>query len=594
MRLLTFTLLLVFVFLSSGYDYESIMVQSNNRSAYIPDVMGNLNIKGSDGKTFIVHTDNADSFPVFSGFPISISSATTSEGGVFCNMDGDPEMEILYNTGLSTQARNLDGSSVPGWPKTHTQSADGAPSIGDIDGDGQEEIVVTIHGATIGSGGSVKAYEKDGSNVTGFPIVHGYNTRTPVLADLNNDGAMEIITNKRATPGINEVWVYKGDGTVFSGWPKSMTSVPASSAAVGDITNDGVPEIVMEAYNSIYVWKANGDSVPGFPFNLPNGDVNSYSSPVLVNVDGDPEREIIFGSHSTTSGGFVYILENNGSIKPGWPKTTTHWVYSPPAVGYVDGDNILDVVIGDQVGSGSPANFVYAWNVNGTALSGFPIGPIWAVNAQVTLADIDNDNMTELIIDDNTWGPGRYLGYNHDGTPMAGWPMEITGASFFSTPVLTDVNRDGTLDIAGTGNVITSQQVNIYLWNTGVPYNPAKIYNPVWQYNIQHTGVVGNTTIVNIDPVSNQTPDEYKLLQNYPNPFNPETKISFTLPKASKVKLVVYDMLGKEINTIVNSDLTAGSYDYTFNASGLTSGVYFYRLFADGISVGVNKMLLIK
>jgi hypothetical protein len=593
MRHLIFTSLLVVVFLSTGYDYENKMIQNNPRNAYIPDVLGNVNIMGSDGKTFVVHTDNPDSFPVFSGYPVSITSATTSEGGVFCNMDGDPDMEILYNTGLSTQARNLDSTSVPGWPKTHTQSADGAPSIGDIDGDGQEEIVVMIHGASIGSGGSVKAYEKDGSNVIGFPITHGYNSRTPVLADLDNNGSMEIITNKRAM-GINEVWVYKGDGTVLAGWPKSMTSVPASSAAVGDIDNDGIPEVVMEAYNSIYVWKANGDSVPGFPFHLPNGDVNSYSSPVLVNVDGDLEREIIFGSHSLTSGGFVYILENNGTIKPGWPKTTSDWVYGPPAVGYIDGDNILDVCVGDQVGSGSPSNFVYAWNVNGTALSGFPIGPIWAVNAQVTLADIDNDNMTELIVDDNTWGPGRYLAFNHDGTPLAGWPMEITGASFFSTPVLTDVNRDGILDIAGTGNDISAQTVYMYLWNTGVPYNPAKIYNPVWQYNIQHTGVVGNTTIINVNQVSGHTPESFKLEQNYPNPFNPSTKIKFDIPVPSNIRLSVYDITGREVQTLFNGELTPGTYEYGFNGSGLSSGVYFYKLFADGVSVGVNKMLLIK
>lgn len=592
MRAFILTFLLVTVFISSGYDYENIMIRSNNRTTYIPDVLGNVNVMDSEGNTTIIHTDNLDSLPVFPGFPVSITSATTSEGGVFCNMDGDPEMEILYNTGLSTQARNLDGSSVPGWPKTHTQAADGAPSIGDIDGDGQEEIVVTIHGASISSGGSVKAYEKDGSFVTGFPINHGYSTRTPVLADLDNNGSMEIITNKRAT-GINEVWIYKGDGTSFPGWPKSMSGFPASSAGVGDITNDGIPEIVMESTTGVYAWHINGDSLPGFPFILPGGITNSYSSPVLVNVDGDPEREIIFGAHSS-SGGHVYIINNNATVLPNWPKTTAQWVYSPAAVGYIDGDNILDICVGDQVASGTPASFIYAWNVNGTALSGFPIGPVSGVNAQVTLADIDNDNMIELIADDNDWGTGKYLGFNHDGSPLAGWPMSINGASFFSTPVLTDVNRDGVLDIAGTGNNIPGQTVTMYLWNAGVPYNPSKIYNPVWQYNIQHTGVVGSTTIVGVEPTASQTPGEYKLSQNYPNPFNPETKINFDIPKASDIKIVIYDMLGKEVETLVNSQLSAGSYSYNFNAGGLTSGVYFYRLISNGEVKAANKMLLVK
>ena len=593
MRRLIFTLFVVSIFLSTGFDFgDRIISNSNNSIKYIPDVMGNVNLLDNEGNMLVVHTDNPDSFPMYSGFPVNITSATTAEGGIFCNMDGDPELEIVYNTGLSVQARNLDGSSVPGWPKTLTQSADGAPSFGDIDGDGQGEIVVVSHGATVSSGGTIRAYELDGSNVTGFPINHGYCSRTPVLADLDNNGSMEIIVNKRAT-GVNELWVYKGDGTVYPGWPRSLSHVPGSSAAVGNIDNTGGPEIIMEAYDGIFAWHANGDSLPGFPYMLTNGDNTSYSSPVLVDVNGDNQKEIVFGTHGS-SGGFVYILKNDGTVMPGWPKTTSQWVYGPPAVGYIDNDNILDVAVGDQVGSGSPADFVYAWNINGTALSGFPIGPVWAVNAQVILADIDNDNMTELIFDDNTSPPGRYLAYNHDATPVSGWPIEFTGSSFFSTPVLTDVNRDGILDIAGTGNEIVSQIVHIYLWNTGMPYNTSRMYNPVWQYNVQHTGEYNNRTLVNINTVSNQTPETFKLYHNYPNPFNPSPNIKFDITKSSNVRLTVYDMLGKEVKTLFAGDLNAGSYEYNFNAEGLTSGVYFYRLFANGETVGVNKMLLIK
>ncbi|HLT23696.1 MAG TPA: T9SS type A sorting domain-containing protein, partial [Ignavibacteria bacterium] len=82
--------------------------------------------------------------------------------------------------------------------------------------------------------------------------------------------------------------------------------------------------------------------------------------------------------------------------------------------------------------------------------------------------------------------------------------------------------------------------------------------------------------------------------QNYPNPFNPSTRIKFDVPKASNIKLAVYDALGKEVQTLVNGNLSPGIYEYTFNARGLTSGVYFYRLISDNMVMGINKMLLIK
>ena len=78
---------------------------------------------------------------------------------------------------------------------------------------------------------------------------------------------------------------------------------------------------------------------------------------------------------------------------------------------------------------------------------------------------------------------------------------------------------------------------------------------------------------------ANILPDEFALHQNYPNPFNPATKISFDLPKDSRVNLVVYDLLGREVKRLVNNELkVAGTYIYDFNGASLSSGVYFYRL----------------
>ncbi len=90
-----------------------------------------------------------------------------------------------------------------------------------------------------------------------------------------------------------------------------------------------------------------------------------------------------------------------------------------------------------------------------------------------------------------------------------------------------------------------------------------------------------------------QTVTEYALTQNYPNPFNPSTQIKFALKDAGFVTLKVYDVLGKEVATLVRGDYASGSYNVSFDASGLSSGIYFYRL-ETGSFVQTNKMMLLK
>lgn len=95
----------------------------------------------------------------------------------------------------------------------------------------------------------------------------------------------------------------------------------------------------------------------------------------------------------------------------------------------------------------------------------------------------------------------------------------------------------------------------------------------------------------------NQTPNvpkDFKLYQNFPNPFNPMTKIKFDVPKSSFVTLKIYDILGKEISTLVNNRLAANTYMVDFNASGLNSGVYFYQLNIDNVPFAIKKMMVIK
>ncbi len=103
--------------------------------------------------------------------------------------------------------------------------------------------------------------------------------------------------------------------------------------------------------------------------------------------------------------------------------------------------------------------------------------------------------------------------------------------------------------------------------------------------------LLGN--LVGVNQVNNTVPEVYTLSQNYPNPFNPSTNIKFAIPQAGNVKMVIFDVLGREITTLVNEFRSAGVYQVDFDASALSSGVYFYRIDA-GNFTQTKKMLLVK
>ena len=105
--------------------------------------------------------------------------------------------------------------------------------------------------------------------------------------------------------------------------------------------------------------------------------------------------------------------------------------------------------------------------------------------------------------------------------------------------------------------------------------------------------VTAQHSIVNSVTGNNSNPTKYSLYQNFPNPFNPKTKIRFDLPKNSKVKLTVFDILGREVTTLIDNVLEVGSHEVILDGSNLTSGVYFYEIDA-GDYREMKKMVLLK
>ena len=105
------------------------------------------------------------------------------------------------------------------------------------------------------------------------------------------------------------------------------------------------------------------------------------------------------------------------------------------------------------------------------------------------------------------------------------------------------------------------------------------------------TGIFAQTTPQNYN--KGASTNDFILNQNFPNPFNPETNIEFEIYKSGFTVIKIYNIIGKEINSLVNEYLRSGKYNLNFNTSGLTNGVYFYRLVVNDF-IETKKMILIK
>jgi hypothetical protein len=114
-------------------------------------------------------------------------------------------------------------------------------------------------------------------------------------------------------------------------------------------------------------------------------------------------------------------------------------------------------------------------------------------------------------------------------------------------------------------------------------------------WGVSEDGVISkyNDNTIGIQPISSQIPESFKLWQNYPNPFNPTTTIRFEIPEAGLTSLKIYDVLGNELQTLINEKLNAGVYESVFDGANYSSGVYFYKL-ASGNYTQVKKMIVVK
>ena len=114
-----------------------------------------------------------------------------------------------------------------------------------------------------------------------------------------------------------------------------------------------------------------------------------------------------------------------------------------------------------------------------------------------------------------------------------------------------------------------------------------------YYYRLKQIDYDGNFTYSEVVEVNLGLPSEFALQQNYPNPFNPTTKITYSVPADGFVNIAVYNVLGEKVANLLNTNVKAGNYDISFDATNLTSGMYLYRMEA-GDFVSVKKMMILK
>ncbi len=209
------------------------------------------------------------------------------------------------------------------------------------------------------------------------------------------------------------------------------------------------------------------------------------------------------------------------------------------------------------------------------------------------------DSSSNSIKEYAAWVDSGAILFNFSASPYESWHSLITDIRYYGSDTLSVFN--------------TVKLVKVF-WGGGIPsfafylaedIGPIKIVNDqswvipsVYNYNLNYAKINGIEygQVVSASVVNPQLPTKFFLSQNYPNPFNPITTIEFQIASASGggfVSLKVYDILGREVATLVNEEKHAGNYEVTFDGSGLSSGIYFYKFNTENYT-SVKKMILMK
>jgi hypothetical protein len=502
-----------------------------------------------------------------------------SRGTTLADINNDGVDEILYGIWNKLYALNGDGSIL--WEKPVSGIILLPPSVADLDNNGTLEIVLNTGG--VPNAGRVYLMDPLGNDLPGWPLNfdNHWMINAPAIADVDGDGMLDIVTGERVGSVQGFVHAIKMDGTpINANWPVEVAATPAFTPSIADVDNDGNADVVIAASSAgMYIFDNQGQIFPGFPMVDPNVKY-SYQSPMLADLDNDGDLEIIGSNHGDAPG--FYVMEHDGNYRSGWPIATNEWTYSPSTVWDVDNDGTFEIFMSDRNTSGTQGvelPVVYGLDLAGINIPNFPIEKYGGTEGVISLADVNNDEALDIIFPSvitDVDGFGYIHAYSLDGSgEIAGFPLRTRGFTFLNGAVLGDVNDDGFLDLTANSYTLTfgagvdSTFVNVY--NLNVPYNPERI---------KRNGYKGNNTrdgFVEIEEIVSGVSDNLApTITIFPNPS--EGILTFKIPQTLlNANVKIYSVEGKVVFSEVKNLETTSSY----NLKHLNNGLYFVSI-SDG------------
>lgn len=342
---------------------------------------------------------------------------------------GSVGLDVIFGGFFIDQIVACDGagSVLPGWPINNSNYVSSPPTLVDIDNQGTDEIFINEED------GSLHAYRSDGTILPGWPVetIVGYPWHqyfsNPAVGDIDNDGQIEIV----AANGGGVMYAINPDGTLVDGFPVSFPGNVNAYPAVGDVDGDGNYEIIVGGFNnfdyedggSAIVIISNSGAIK-YTIDLSFHKVAYGSPPVLADLNNDGIPEIIYQTEA-----YLFVFEFDGNTFqpfPGWPQRLStidnpFKGHSSPVVGDIDGDNIQEIVVTVKNSGtiGYPIDEIRAYEINGLLHNRFPkIGALMG-GGTPAISDIDLDGRNEIIIrgDTDIYNPQIWVydlgGVNH-------------------------------------------------------------------------------------------------------------------------------------------------------------------------------------